>query len=199
MPPSFVFLVTLARYISSGGKLWFVPAGIKRASVSDATAAEYIIGGTTLDKWQNNNPQYINPIMPIRSYGFVIFGQRTLYKNVEGATSKRSALQELGVRITANEIKRYIKSICTLLTFDGNNVHTWNEFNGQLDPLLSQMKADGGINDYQILMDSNTTSAQNIADNVIHGIVRISVARAAEDFEIDFELNDSSVVYIEEA
>lgn len=198
MPPSFVFLYTLAKSIASGNKIWSPPAGVRRATVPSIIEPEYEIGSAILDEWQNNNPQYINPIMKIRSYGYVIYGQRTLYKNVDGTTSKRSALQELGVRLIANEIKREITRIAISLTFQPNNIRTWNEFRGKLDPYLKQIQADDGLVDYEIIMDDTTTSNSDIDANTIRGIVRANISRAAENFEIDFELTSSSVTFSDE-
>lgn len=195
MPPSFVFMYTLAKSVSSGNNLWVPPAGVTRASVPEAIKAEYEIGGTTLEKWQETNPQSINPIMQLRQYGYVIYGQRTLYSQIEGSTDYRSALQELGVRIVVNEIKRAAFNISLALTFDQNTIRTWNEFRGRLDPILAQMKADRGIIDYQIIMDETVISTEDIDQNRIRGVIRVSVTRALEDFDITFELEPSAVTF----
>lgn len=195
MPPSFVFMYTLAKSISSGNNLWVPPAGVTRASVPEAIRAEYEIGGTILEKWQETNPQSINPIMQLRQYGYVIYGQRTLYSEIDGSTNYRSALQELGVRIVVNEIKRQAFNISLALTFDQNTIRTWNEFRGRLDPILAQMKADRGIIDYQIIMDETVISTEDIDQNRIRGVIRVSVTRAAEDFDITFDLEPSAVTF----
>lgn len=198
MAPSYIFLYTLGRSVESGNPLWVAPAGVQRASVPQVIRPEYEIGGDTLEDWQNTNPQSINPIMKIRSYGYVIYGQRTLYNMDSRGETQTSALQELTVRIAANEIKRRIFLIALQLTFNSNNIRTWNEFRGLLDPYLKQMKADRGISDYQIIMDETTTSDEDVSTNTIRGIVKVSVSRAVEDFEIDFQLEPSSVQFADE-
>lgn len=196
MAPSFIFLYTLAKSLNSGNTLWSPPAGVKRASVPEITKAEYEIGKAILDQWQGNNPQYVNPIMKLRNYGYVIYGQRTLYSTVEGSNDKRSGLRELGVRITANEIKRKIFNVALSLTFDQNTIRTWNEFRAPLDTFLTQMKADRGITDYQINRDE--TVITDTDDNKIRGTVRVSITRAAEDFDINFDLQPQAVTFQEE-
>lgn len=198
MAPSYIFLYTLGRSVESGNPLWVAPAGVQRASVPQVIKPEYEIGGDIMEDWQNTNPQSINPIMKIRSYGYVIYGQRTLYNMENQGDSQTSALQELTVRIAANEIKRQIFLISLQLTFNSNNIRTWNEFRGLLDPFLKQMKADRGIADYQIIMDDTTTSDEDVSTNTIRGIVKVSVSRAVEDFEIDFQLEPSSVQFADE-
>lgn len=199
MPPSFVFLYALAKSVKSGNKIWNPPAGVNRATIPETTQSEYEIGSGLLDAWQNNTNLCINPIMKLRQYGYVIYGQRTLYSVVNGDSDARSVLQELGVRLTANEIKKLIANTAISLTFERNNLHTWNEFRGAIEPTLTQMKSDGGIIDYQVIMDTTTVYPEDIDENKIKGVVRVSIARAAEDFEIDFELHDSSVTFNEEA
>ena len=198
MPPSYIFLYTLAGSISNGNRIWNPPAGVNRATVTTIVNPEYEIGSALLDAWQNDTNLCINPIMKIRNYGYVIYGQRTLYSVVNGDSEANSVLQELGVRITANEIKKLISDIAVSLTFEMNNIHTWNEFRGRLEPTLTEMKENGGIIDYQIVMDASTTYPADVDNNKIKGIVRVSISRAAEDFEIGFELHDSSVTFNDE-
>lgn len=193
MPPSFIFLYTLARSIASGNKIWDVPAGVNRATVSEIVKPEYEIGAGILNTWQNDSGICINPIMKIRQYGYVIYGQRTLMNN----GGIQSVLQEVGIRIIANEIKKLIANAAVSLTFERNTVHTWNAFNAKIDPTLAEMKNYGGIVDYKVIMDATTTYPMDVSENKIKGVVKVSIARAAEDFEIGFELHDSSVTFDE--
>jgi len=193
MPGSFIFLYALARSLRSGGNLYSPPAGVNRGSVSDIVTPQYEIGSALLNAWQNDNLQCVNPIMRLRQYGYVIFGQSTLYWLVNGTTENRSALQDLSVRLTANEIKRAINNIALALTFEQNNLRTWNEFRGRLEPVLSNLLINKAINDYDIIIDATTTTNEDIDDNRIRGIVRVEMARAAEKFDIDLELSPSNI------
>lgn len=199
MPGSFIFLYALAKSVNKGNSIWNPPAGVNRATVSEIIEPRYEIGGTTLDAWQNINGNserhIVNPIMKIRQYGYVIYGQKTLYSQVEGSLDNRSALQELGVVLTVNDIKKEIYNVSLALTFEQNNIRTWNEFKGRLDPFMLRLKSEGAISDYQIVMDENVISDEDINENRIRGIVRISLTRAAEDFDITVELEPSSVTF----
>jgi phage tail sheath protein FI len=133
--------------------------------------------------------------MKLRQYGYVIFGNRTLYKFIEAGLGNRSALQELSVRLTANEIKRAITSVAISLTFESNTYLTWLAFKSQLEPTLADMKVKGGLIDYEIIMDETTTTAADISNNTVNGIVRVNIARTAENFEISFELAAAGVTF----
>ena len=197
MPPSFVFLYELAKSIKNGNPIWLSPAGVRRGLVPEASKAVFEIGSVLADKMQSTLP-YVNPIRKILNYGYAIFGQKTLYVvsgDTTGAT--RSAFQDLNVRITANEIKRKIRDISISLTFEGNNLKTWNEFRGQLDPFLSQISADGALDNYKIIMDETTTTEDDINNNTVRGKVIVRIARTAEDFNIDFIVTNDSALFAE--
>lgn len=191
--PSYTFLSTLAESIRRGSFSWQIPAGVNRATISDIIDTEFPIGEALLNAWQNDDPASINPIMNLRNYGYTIFGQRTLYSTTVLGSNTTSALREVGVRLVTIEIKKAIFNIALGLTFEANNIHTWSEFKGQLEPYLDNIKANRGISSYQIIMDSNTTTIDNINNNTVVGIVRISPTRAAENFDISFEINQDTV------
>lgn len=195
MAPSYVFLHQLARSVGSGNPIWQTPAGVNRGSITEAIKPAFEIGSAILDTWQNTGVQFINPIMKLRQYGYVLFGNRTLYKYVEGALGNRSALQELSVRMVAVDIKRAIIDVALGLTFESNTYLTWLAFRSGLEPTLSQMKVMGGLIDYEIIMDETTTTEKDIANNTVNGIVRVNIARAAENFEISFELAAAGVTF----
>ena len=197
MPPSFVFLNRLARsIITNNNPIWYPVAGVKRASLSNVLNTEYDIGATMLDEWTgDSSTQALNPIMKLRSYGYVIYGQRTLYASDDSNYPSPSALRQLGIRLTVNEVKRAIFDIAIGLKFEKNDLYTWNEFSTLLRPLLTAMKSDRGITDFQILMNKETTTEQDIQEFRIRGKVSISVLNPVEDFEIDFVLEPQSVTF----
>lgn len=200
MPPSFVFLNRLARsLITNNNPIWYPVAGVKRASLSNVLNTEYDIGATMLEEWTGDRTvQALNPIMKLRSYGYVIYGQRTLYATDDSNYPSPSALRQLGIRLTVNEIKRAIFDIAIGLKFEKNDLYTWNEFRTYLNPLLTAMKSDRGISDYQILMNKETTTDTDIQEFRIRGKVSISVLNSVEDFEIDFVLEPQSVTFNED-
>lgn len=195
MAPSYVFLHQLAASVGSQNPVWETPAGVQRGSITEAIKPAFEIGSAILDTWQNTGVQFINPIMKLRQYGYVIFGNRTLYKFPEGKLGVHSALQELGVRMVAIEIKKAILNVAIGLTFEPNTYYTWLAFKAGLDPTLAEMKVQGGLIDYEIIMDETTTTTEDIATNTVNGIVRVNIARAAENFEIAFELAAAGVTF----
>ena len=194
--PSMIFLSALADSVGKGNPVYLPPAGVNRASLPDLVTTEYRIGSTILNMWQNKDrPDNINPIMNLNNYGYVIFGQRTLYDVSDTVVGMRSALQELGVRLAVIELKKKIKQVATGLLFEYNNIHTWNEFKAGIYPMLNAMVTNGAVQAYQVVMDGTTTTPDDIDNNVIRGIIRIVPGRAVEDFIITFELYRSGVTF----
>lgn len=194
--PSLIFLSALADSVSKGNPVYLPPAGVNRASLPDLVSTEYKIGSTVLNMWQNKDiPDNINPIMNLNNYGYVIFGQRTLYDVSDTVVGMRSALQELGVRLAVIELKKRIKQVATGLLFEYNNIHTWNEFKAGIYPMLNAMVTDGAVQAYQVVMDGTTTTPDDIDNNVIRGTIKIVLGRAVEDFIITFELYRSGVTF----
>jgi len=197
--PAMVFLTALAESVENGNPVYLPPAGVNRASLPDVYKTEYMIGSTLLDTWQNRDvPTNINPVMFLNNYGYVIFGQRTLYDTSDQLVGTRSALQELGVRLVVLECKKEIRRVAIGLLFEYNNVHTWNEFKAGLRPMFSEMLDNGALQEYQIIMDETTNDADDIDNNTLRGVIKIVPGRAVEDVIISFELYRSGVTFADE-
>lgn len=191
---SFIFLFELAKSLKNGNPIWLPPAGVNRGLVPEAVDAYFEVGSVRAEVWSDADRK-VNPIRKIRNYGYAIFGQKTLYAVTSPNTT--SAFQDLSVRIIANEIKRKIRDISISLTFENNNLKTWNEFRAGLDPYLTSMAADGALDNYKIIMDSTTTTEGDINTNTVRGTVIVQIARAAENFNIDFIVTNSTAEFNE--
>ena len=197
VPASLIFLATIGANLArnSEAQIWYAPAGVSRANSTMVVTPRYEIGSTILNEWQNTNPVRINPIMKILSYGYTIYGNSTLMQDETGYT--KSALQSLGTRVLCNVIKKAIFSICVALTFEPNDYILWAEFKTRLSKTLEQMKVNGGIGDYQIVMDDSTVTEEAKNDLKVPGKVFISPTRPAEYFDIDFTITQSGVTFDE--
>ena len=195
MMPSLVFLTTISNNLTknSEAQLWYTPAGVARAQAPKVLGAEYEIGQTVLDKWQNDNVARVNPIMKILSYGYTIYGNATLMQDVTGYS--KSSLQSLGTRVLCNVVKKAIFSICVALTFEPNDYHLYAQFKTKLDEVLSQIKLNGGLSDYQIVMDESTVSDLDKQNLRVPGKVIIAPTRPAEFFDIDFTITGAGVTF----
>ena len=198
MPPSFVMLYTHAKSMQNGNKVYLPPAGVRRALVPEILQVNHELPSRYITDWQNNESvQFINPIIWINGFDYSIYGQKTLYNIVNQSDRYESALQDLNVRLVANDIKKLIFRTCIELTFELNNMHTWLEFKSKLEPTLSTMLGEGVLSDYEILMGSETMTKADLNSGHIVGTVRVSITRAATDWDINFEITPQTVTVFE--
>lgn len=196
MCPSFVQLYTHAKSIQNGNKLYLPPAGVRRAQVPEILKTNHDLTSAYITAWQNEDtPQFINPIIWINGYDFSIYGQKTLYNVINQSDKYQSALQDLNVRLVANEIKKLIFKTCIELTFELNNLMTWNEFKSKLEPTLSVMLGEGVLTDYSIIMGTETMTVADLNSGHVQGTVRVAIARAATDWDINFEITPNGVTF----
>lgn len=199
MPPSFIQLYTHAKSIQKGNKVYAPPAGVRRGDVPEIVSLNHELSSQYLTEWQDNDTiQFINPILWINGYDYNVFGQKTLYNIVDSSRQKQSVLQNLHARILANEVKKAIFKSCLELTFELNNMMTWNEFKSRMDTYLKPINSEGAITDYEVLMGTETMTVNDLNSGHIAGKVRISIAHAVTDWDIDFEITPNSVTVFEQ-
>ncbi len=198
MPPSFIELYTHAKSIANGNKMYLPPAGVKRALVPEIIRTNHDLPSNYITDWQNSDsPQFINPIIWINGFDYSIYGQKTLYNVVDQSKSYQSALQNLNVRLVANEIKKLIFKTCVELTFELNNLMTWNEFKAKVEPTILRMQSEGVLTNYEIIMGTETMTSADLNSGHIVGTVRIAVVSAAVDWDINFEIQPNDITFYE--
>lgn len=195
MPPSFVFLYTLLSNLinNTEAQKWFPPAGVTRATARIVKKPLYEIGSVILNNWQNDTLARVNPIMKLKNFGYVIYGQYTAYVAQDEFT--HSALESLNVRLISNCVKKQIFNTCLKLAFEPNNSSLWMKFYDSMDKYLLFMKRNDGLYDYRIQMDEATVTTDDINELRCPGKVWINPTRTAEFFDIDFILTDAGVTF----
>jgi len=198
MPASLAFLGAISNGLVTNGatSLWYAPAGVARASCPNVISAQYEIGGTILNYWQNTQIARVNPIMKILSYGYCVYGNATLMQNMKGYT--KSSLQSLGTRFLCNTIKKAIFSLCVRLTFEPNDYNLWSTFRTELGDVLRQYQLNGVISQYEIIMDETTVTDEDRQNLTVPGKVNIVPTLPAEYFDIDFTISAQGVTFAEQ-
>lgn len=198
MSPSYIFLYTfLSNLIDNvDSQKWFPPAGVKRATARVVKRPDYEIGSVILNMWQNDNISRVNPIMKLKQYGYVIYGQYTTLQAIDLYT--HSALESLNVRLISNVVKKKIFDVCLNLAFEPNTSTLWLKFYAQMDEFLRYMKYNDGVYDYKIKMDESTVTTDDINHLKCPGKVWIAPTRTAEFFDIDFIITEAGALFPED-
>jgi hypothetical protein len=170
---------------------WFAPAGFTRGGLSEGAAGLPVVDvsrkltSDDRDKLYENN---INPIAKFPAEGIVIFGQKTLQQTA-------SALDRINVRRLMIFLKREISFIASRLLFAPNAQATWDRFLGQAEPVLRDVKAQFGIDDFRLILDESTTTPDLIDRNIIYAKLYVKPTRAVEYFAIDFIITNSGASF----
>jgi len=170
---------------------WFAPAGFTRGGLSEGAAGVPVVDVSrklTSDDRDRLYETNINPIAKFPAEGIVIFGQKTLQQTA-------SALDRINVRRLMIFLKREISFIASRLLFAPNAQATWDRFLGQAEPVLRDVKAQFGIDDFRLILDESTTTPDLIDRNIIYAKLFVKPTRAVEFFAIDFIITNSGASF----
>ena len=190
LPPSIPALGAMS-FTDRVGAPWFAPAGLARGGLSDGAGGLPIIDVTKKLTSKDRDDLYaagINPIAKFPAEGIVIFGQKTLQ-------TTPSALDRVNVRRLMIFIKREISRVAARVVFAQNTRETWNRFLSEAEPILRNVKAQFGLEDFRLILDESTTTPDLIDRNIIYAKVLLKPTRTAEFFAIDFSIARSGASF----
>jgi hypothetical protein len=190
VPPSVVGLGTLGSSAATS-ELWFAPAGFNRGGLSQGAGGLTVTNVRRKLTSQQRDDLYdvrINPIASFPTEGIVVFGQKTLQL-------QRSALDRINVRRLMIFLKKKISQIANTILFDQNVHSTWNRFKGQAIPLLEDVQARFGLEDFKLILDETTTTPDLRDRNVMYAKVFLKPAKAIEFIAIDFFITNSGASF----
>jgi len=157
---------------------WFAPAGINRGIITVATQAERILTQGNRDTLYQAN---INPISTFPNSGIVVFGQKTLQK-------RQSSLDRINVRRLLIELKSYISQVADTFVFEQNNTVTRNNFLAIINPYLSSVQQQQGLNAFRVIMDETNNPPSVVDNNQMVGQIYLQPTRTAEFIVLDFNI-----------
>jgi hypothetical protein len=157
---------------------WFAPAGVNRGIITVATQAERVLTQGNRDTLYQAN---INPISTIPNSGIVVFGQKTLQK-------RQSSLDRINVRRLLIELKNYISQVADTFVFEQNNAITRNNFLAIINPYLSSVQQQQGLNAFKVVMDETNNPPSVVDNNQMVGQIYLQPTRTAEFIVLDFNI-----------
>ena len=185
-PPSVAALGAMS-FSENRAALWFAPAGFSRGGLTDGAAGIPVTNVRSRLTSKERDYLYernINPIASFPNEGIVIFGQKTLQ-------ATPSALDRINVRRLMIFVKKEISRIASTLLFEQNVQATWDVFTGEVNPFLENIKLNFGLDDFRVVLDDTTTTAEMIDRNMIYAKIFLKPTKAVEFFAIDFVITNS--------
>jgi hypothetical protein len=190
VPPSVVALGAFS-YTDKNADPWFAPAGFTRGGLSKGAGGVRVVGVTDRLRSKDRDDLYetnINPIGTFPNEGIVILGQKTLQ-------TTRSALDRINVRRLLIYTKRQITAVANNLLFEQNVPETWKKFTGLAEPILRDIQAGFGLEDYRLILDETTTTPELRDRNIMYAKIFLKPAKSIEFIALDFIITNSAATF----
>jgi hypothetical protein len=190
VPPTVVALGSFS-YTDQVSAPWFAPAGFTRGGLSRGAGGVNVVGVTDRLRSKDRDDLYeanINPIGTFPNEGIVILGQKTLQVT-------RSALDRINVRRLLLYTKRHITAVANDFLFEQNVSETWNKFLGLAEPILNDITARFGLEEYKMILDETTTTPEMRDRNILYAKVFLKPAKSIEFIALDFVITNSAAVF----
>ena len=172
-------------------ELWFAPAGFTRGGLTQGAAGVPVINVRQHLTSRERDLLYENRINPIASFpneGIVVFGQKTL-------KAEASALTRVNVRRLMIYLKKEVSRIAATTLFEPNIKRTWNAFSGRVEKLLNSVRSRFGIEQYRLILDESTTTADLVDRNIMYAKIYIKPTKAIEFIALDFVVTNNGAAF----
>jgi len=182
--PATVAAMAAYGYTDNIAAPWFAPAGFSRGGISAQSSGITATGVSKQLRAIDRDNLYevnVNPIAQFPAEGIVIYGQKTLQ-------ATPSALDRVNVRRLLIYVKKEISRIANTMLFEPNVQATWRRFTARVNPFLSNVKGQLGLEDYRLILDNTTTTPELVDRNVMYARILLKPAKSIEFIALDFEI-----------
>jgi phage tail sheath protein FI len=167
------------------GYPWFAPAGFTRGALPTVQEAAVKLSKDNMDQLYD---AAINPLVAFPGSstsgvnpkgGVVVWGQKTLQ-------AAASALDRVNVRRLLIEIRRQVRDVARTFLFEPNRAATLARFSSAVSPKLQRIQQLAGLNDFRVIIDTTTTTQQDVENNTIRGKIFDQPTKTIEFVSLDF-------------
>jgi len=161
---------------------WFAPAGFSRGALPTTAEAQVKLNRDNMDALYDAD---INPLTSFAgNSGVVVFGQKTLLQ-------AQSALDRVNVRRLLIDIRRKVRNVANTILFEPNRETTLQRFSTAVEPILARVKQQQGVTRYKVVIDTTTTTQQDVENNTIRGKIFLQPTKSIEFISLDFVVTNS--------
>lgn len=132
----------------------------------------------------------LNPIAFFPNEGYVIYGQKTLYRTP-------SAFDRINVRELFLSLEKQTQALLKYFVFEPNTYTTQTRLIAALKPLFDNAKINQGLYDYLIVCDSRNNTPDIIDNNQLKVSIYIQPVKTAEFILCDFIATQTGVDFTE--
>lgn len=182
LPPSYyVTKNSLASYKVNG--TWYPVAGKERGTIDAASVINQVPAKLDRDEFITHN---INPIYDTGNQGIQIYGNETL-------NAQYTDLSAAHIARTLTYIRSKVDTYTETLKFELNDVILWRTWIDYVTTKIVQpIKAARGLQWFRISMGSETTTAAELANRIVRGVIELQFVPDAEIFKLDYIVYSSA-------
>ena len=155
---------------------WWSPAGERRGELFGLTNLAYSPSKAQRDELYKNS---VNPIVQFPGRGTILFGDKT-------RLTRPSAFDRINVRRLFLAIEKSIAEAARNFLFEFNDEFTRSEFVAVVEPLLREVQARRGIQDFFVQCDERNNTPEVIDRNEMVASIFIKPARSINFITINF-------------
>lgn len=186
--PNSIFGASVMAKTDNVANTWNAPAGINRG-ILPVLGQNVKFNDTQIGQLYDAN---LNTVKFIKGYGNVLWGQRTAQRTV-------SALREIAVRRMLLLVEGTIEPGLLPFVFEPNVDSVRLRIFSIIDNFLSQIKAGGGLDDYNVVVDDSNNSAQDKDNNVLNVDIYVQPVHTIEFINVQVVITRSGISLAEVA
>jgi len=155
---------------------WWSPAGERRGEYAGVTNLAYSPSKTERDELYKKG---VNPIVQFPGRGTILFGDKT-------KLARPSAFDRINVRRLFLAIEKSIAEAARNFLFEFNDEFTRSEFVAIVEPLLREIQARRGIQDFFVQCDERNNTPEVIDRNELVASIFVKPARSINFITLNF-------------
>jgi len=155
---------------------WFSPAGQQRGTVNNVVKLAYNPNKTQRDQLYSAR---INPVINQQAAGAILFGDKT-------GLSYKSAFDRINVRRLFLTVEQSLQNAANDQLFELNDSETRARFVNIVEPFLSNIQSQRGIEDFRIICDESNNTPDIIDNNEFRADIFIQPARSINFVTLTF-------------
>jgi len=181
-PPSVAVLGALSLN-DSVAHPWYAPAGFARGALASTIETAVKLNRSNMDVLYDSD---INPItsFPQTGSSVIVFGQKTMLQ-------AQSALDRVNVRRLLIDVRRKVRKVANQVLFEPNRESTLARFSALVNPILGRIQQQQGLDRYKVVIDTTTTTQQDVENNTIRGKIFLQPTRSIEFISLDFVVTNA--------
>jgi hypothetical protein len=162
------------------------PAGFNRGVLPTISSTTQRLNKRDRDDLYDVN---INPIYQPPSGEFVILGQKTLEANID------SSLNRINVRRLLIELRRQVRQASQRILFEQATTAQLERLENLVTPILDRVQARGGIVQYRVEINDQTTTQTDLNNLTVKGRITIQPTKVIEFINLDFVIDQAGVTF----